>query len=418
MIERYFDKSHVRRRLRRGPLAAVVQKYLRHLDERGYSKFTIQQYVQAAEHFANWLVTKQRIVQSANDAWVAEFLEVHLPRCSCAIPRCRTPVTVRAALHQLLETVGVDRGARSATNALCPLEMAIGKFESYLVNIRGLAQATRTYCVAEVRLLLIMKFKNGPIKLESFTPGDMRDFMKTRTLNRSPGSANQIATAIRSFVRYLCLLGVASDAWKAAVPRAACWRLAHLPRVLTVEEVAAFLAAFDQSCPQGKRDYAIALCLLQLGLRAAEVAALKLEDVSWRESVLTISPGKSRRGARLPLPASVARALADYLRRGRPKTPERTLFVHHRAPRGRAIEPTTVRSAVRLAYARAGLDPKLTGTHVLRHTAATRMLRAGVSMKEIADLLRHRSLDTSAIYAKVDIDALTGVALPWPEVRP
>jgi integrase len=233
----------------------------------------------------------------------------------------------------------------------------------------------------------------------------------------TPSSTNSVVNAIRSFIRYLQLRGIGSSAWVAAVPRAAVWRLAQVPEVLTDEEVSAFLAAFDRTCAHGRRDYAIAVCLLDLGLRAGEVADLTLADVDWRAGTLTIAAGKSRRASKVPLPARVARALADYLRHGRPETSDRALFVHHRPPRGRRIGPAVVRSAVRLAYARAGLDSRLTGTHVLRHTAATRMLRAGVSMKEIADVLRHRSLDASAIYTKVDLPELAAVALPWPKVR-
>jgi integrase len=187
---------------------------------------------------------------------------------------------------------------------------------------------------------------------------------------------------------------------------------------LSDTELAAFLVAFDRTTDLGRRDYAIAVCLVVLGLRAGEVAAITLDDIDWRASTLAIPTSKGRRGTRMPLPAQVATALADYLRRGRPPTDERAVFVHHRAPRGARGGASLIRIAVRRAYARAGLDPRLTGTHVLRHTAATRLLRAGASMKEIADVLRHRSLDTSAIYTKVDRIALQGVALAWPEVQP
>jgi len=148
--------------------------------------------------------------------------------------------------------------------------------------------------------------------------------MRGKTL--TPASVNVVATAVRSFGRYLQLRGIGA-VWIAAVPRAADWRLARIPRVLTDEEVDALLASFDRTRPQGRRDYAIAQCLLGLGLRASEVAGLKLADVDWRAGILTLPAGKTRRASRLPLPASVARALADYLRYGRPKTSDRALFV-------------------------------------------------------------------------------------------
>jgi integrase/recombinase XerD len=295
-------------------------------------------------------------------------------------------------------------------------ELAVAAFERYLIDVCGTSPATRRYYVREARALLAMKFGDGDAVVTALRPQDMRVFVEQRARSLSPRSTNVVATAVRSLIRYLRFRGIASDAWLAAVPRAASWRLAHLPRALTDDEVDAFVRSFDRKNARGCRDYAMALCFLQLGLRASEVAALTIDDVNWRERILAISPGKTRRGSTLPLPNSVARALADYLRRGRPKTSERALFVRHRPPRGRPVDPSSVRCAVRQAYARAEMDPRLTGTHVLRHTAATRMLRAGVSMKEIADVLGHRSIDTSAIYAKVELDTLAAVALPWIEV--
>jgi site-specific recombinase XerD len=214
------------------------------------------------------------------------------------------------------------------------------------------------------------------------------------------------------------LLGFGEVRWGDAVPRAAQWRLATIPQVLSTEQLATLLSAFDRSSASGRRDYAIALCFARLGLRASEVAAVRLDDINWRASVLTVAAGKSRRVDRLPLPAPVATAVAAYLRRGRPATSVREVFVHHRAPIGAPLGATGVRGAMRRAYQRAGFDPRMTGTHVLRRTVATRLLRAGASMKEIADVLRHRALDTTAIYAKVDLPALRMVALPWPEVTP
>ena len=293
----------------------------------------------------------------------------------------------------------------------------VAAFDQHLKDTCGAAPATRRYYVREARALLVIEFGDGLVDLETITPTGARSLVLMRAKRLQPASANVVTTAIRSFLRYLQLLGIGSGVWAAALPRAANWRLASLPRVLTDEEVDAFLASFDRTRGHGRRDYAIALCLLDLGLRASEVAELALADVDWRIGTLTFAAGKSRRGGRLPLPIRVAHALAEYLRHGRPETTDRGLFVHDRPPRGRRIGPATVRSAVRLGYARAGLDPRLTGTHVLRHTAATRLLRAGASMKEIADLLRHRCLDSSAIYAKVDMTALSAVALPWPGVR-
>jgi integrase/recombinase XerD len=417
MIEQFFRKPHTRRRLQEGPLADIVRDYLGCLGDRGYSTSTIHQYVHATEHFGRWLTRAGRSVADSDAAVVEEFLSRHLSRCRCRMVRTRTIHTVRAALHRLLAVIGVHRRLRDEA-APRAIDTIVDDFERHLTDTCGTAPATRRYYLREARAFLAMQFGDRRIDLVAVTATVARAYVTMRAQGLTPASINVVVTAVRSFGRYLQLRGIAAGDWAAAVPRAADWRLARVPRALTSEEVDALLAAFDRTRAHGRRDYAIALCLLDLGLRASEVAHLSLADVDWRSGILTISAGKTRRGGSVPLPVRVARAMVDYLRHGRPETSDRALFVHHRPPRGRGIGPTVVRSAMRLAYARAGLDSRLTGTHVLRHTAATRLLRAGVSMKEIADLLRHRSLDTSAIYAKVDLPALAAVALPWPEVRP
>jgi integrase/recombinase XerD len=417
MIDQYFEKPHVRRRLKRGPMAEIAPDYLKQMEMLGYGKQTIQQYVQAVEHFAGWLEKRGERLDRADATRVGTFLTRHLPHCQCPALRNRSLPTVRAALYQLLDVLDVDRREPKRAASSRSYDCVVDDFERYLVDVCGAATATRRYYVREARALFAMKFGDGEVTLTALRPNDMRAFVDERARSLSPRSSNVIATAVRSLIRYLRLRGIASDAWLAAVPRAASWRLAHLPRALTDDEVEAFVRSFDRKSERGRRDYAMALCFLRLGLRACEVAGLTVDDVNWRAGVVTISPGKTRRGKTLPLPNSVARALAEYLRHGRPKTLERALFVHHRPPRGQRVSASAVRSAVRQAYARAKIDSRLTGTHILRHTAATRLLRAGVSMKEIADILGHRSIDTSAIYAKVDIDALAAVALPWIEVQ-
>ena len=159
-------------------------------------------------------------------------------------------------------------------------------------------------------------------------------------------------------------------------------------------------------------------CMAELGLRACEVAALSIDDFDWRAGTITVPATKTRREDVLPLPASVARAVLAYLRRGRPTSRTRRVFVHHVAPVGEGAGASVVRQAVRAACARAGLDRKLSCPSVFRHTVATRLLRAGSTIKEVADVLRHRGIDTVAIYAKVDLPALRSVALPWPEGTP
>jgi integrase len=199
----------------------------------------------------------------------------------------------------------------------------------------------------------------------------------------------------------------------AALPRVAQWRHSRLPQGLSADEIQLLLGAFDRTSATGKRDYAITRCLVDLGLRRTEVAHLRLDDVDWQAGTLHFC-AKGKRIDILPLPDATGAAIMDYLRNGRPRTTRRELFVRHRPPNNAPADLDIIRNAVRYAARRCGLEHRVRGTHILRHTVACRMVQSGARFKEIADLLRHRSLDTTTIYAKVDLAGLSRVAMPWP----
>ena len=212
------------------------------------------------------------------------------------------------------------------------------------------------------------------------------------------------ATAPRSAIRFTALIG--------AVSYPANWQLASLPKTLTAEEVEQLVGSLGQPGPSMRRADAIVRCALDLGLRSGEVARLSLDDIDWRAGTITLRHTKGRREDVLPLPAATGKAIAAYLKHERPKTRNRAVFVRHIAPRDEPIGPDLVRKTIRQAYARAGLP--YTRSHLLRHTMASRLLAGGSSLKEVADVLRHRSLNTTLIYAKLDSRKLVEVALPWP----
>jgi len=198
----------------------------------------------------------------------------------------------------------------------------------------------------------------------------------------------------------------------AAIPRAAHWRLASLPEVLSDAEIDELLGSFDPPFRSHRRAFAMVRCLTDLGLRCSEVAGLRLEDINWHDGTLRLAGTKTRRVDTLPLPDATGAAIAAYLREERPRTSNRAIFVRHVAPYDTPIKSLVVQRAVRAAYRRCGW--KRSRVHIIRHSVASRLLRAGTPMKEIADVLRHRSLDTSAIYTKIDLSRLASVALPWP----
>jgi integrase len=210
----------------------------------------------------------------------------------------------------------------------------------------------------------------------------------------------------------LCEAGIVD-----AVPTAPCWKLSRLPKSLTAEQASRLLDCFNRSTAIGRRDYAITLCLLRLGLRAGEVAGLSLDDIDWVHATIQIRSTKVRRASVLPLPGEVGRAVASYLRHVRPRISGRQLFVRHMTPIGVPFTGSAVRAVVRKTFRQAGIDVPSHGTHVLRHTAATLMMQRGATIKEVADVLRHRTIDTTIVYTKVDLPTLSSVALPWPEVQ-
>jgi site-specific recombinase XerD len=222
-----------------------------------------------------------------------------------------------------------------------------------------------------------------------------------------------MVTSLRSFFRFLRQRGHLTTDLASAVPSVANWRLSHLPKSLAPEQVENLLASCDQSKTKGQRDYTILLLLARLGLRAGEVVAMTLDDLDWETGTLLVR-GKGNRQERLPLPQDVGSAVVDYLRHGRPRCATRRLFVRLKAPLCGFSSSVAVGDVVRRALARSGLDPTFKGTHLFRHSLATRMLRGGASLGEIGDVLRHCRPETTQIYAKVDLGALRSLAPPWP----
>lgn len=401
--------------VRSSVLGPIVETYAEYLTHHGYAACTIGDYLRCVTHFARW-VSKQRVeLHGIDEGVVRRFITTHLPVCRCPSPCPRTPANNRPGLRHLVRVLRL-KNCIPPRSALVPeaVQEELEHFESYLRDVRGLAPATRLYRLRYVREFLLDQFDHRPIELARLKARDICRFVTARAASNKPRTAGIIGDCLRSYFRFRRLQGQPTEVLVAAVPRVAHWRLASVPESLTDAEIDNFLNAFDRTSSTGRRDYAMARCLADLGLRASEVAYIQLEDLNWREGTLRIAKAKAKRTSVLPLPAATGRAIADYLRFGRPKTESRALFVRHRAPRDEPVGPSLVRNAVRCAYARCGLADRWTGTHVLRHSTASRLLKAGASLKDIADLLRHRSLNTTTIYTKVDLPRLAAVAMPWP----
>jgi site-specific recombinase XerD len=396
--------------------AAPFADYAAYLASHGYTVSVTSRYLSGAAHFLYWLKRHRYRTADIDEALIGRFLARHLPTCRCPKPcvRGRGRVIVPFALGRLLEVLR-DQGwiARAAPPPSGSLEAELGEFERHLVEVCGLSASTRIGYLRHIRRFLGARFDAQRIDFTALSGHDVRRFIKQHSTHWQPISRRSLGVAMRSYLRFKAINGTSVETLMAAIPQPAHWRLAGLPQALTQAEVERFLGAFDRTRVTGLRDYAIARCLTDLGLRAIEICSLRLEDINWGEGTLAIH-GKGRRVDFLPLPNTLGRAIAQYLRRGRPPSRIRTLFLPHRAPRDQPIRCSAIYMALREVARGCGLEDRFSGARLLRHTLATRLVERGASLKTIADLLRHRSLDTTTIYAKVDLPALARVALPWP----
>jgi site-specific recombinase XerD len=418
MIEDFLHRPWVVAQLHASALGPDLDALTDELQSLGYSVATIQNHLHAAGHLAYWL-TRQRIaVRSLSEATIHQFVERHLPHCRCPIPRASAPDFGGVAPHLLKVLQARGRILLPRAPKPTPIEVILQTFTEHMQTDRGAAPTTCERHVREIRPLLKQTYGTRPFDFSRLTPSVLRTFVAERAARHSARAGRRTASALRNFLRFLHLQGLSDGFLVHAVPTVRTVRRSTLPIPLTSVQLHQLLTGIDQAKPAGLRDYAMILCLARLGLRAKEVADLTLDNIDWRAGTITIASSKVRRTSVLPLPKPVGSAIAVYLRKQRPPTSARQVFVRHFVPVGKPLRSANVVCAVQKAFQRTGLNVPSQGAHTLRHTAATEMVRAGVSLKAIADVLRHRSIDTTAIYTKVDLPRLREVALPWPEVGP
>jgi site-specific recombinase XerD len=390
-----------------------VDAFAGYLDERGYAAQTTTSYFGCLAHFGSWMQGQQLPVQSLGEDRVAEFLNNHLPRCDCAAPVVRVRPELRAALGHLLIVLRANAVLPERLPGTTPVEEELRRFDERMERVQGLAPKTRTQYLRTVRRLLAEQFGDRAIDFDAVTPERVRRFVASqRELYSTPDSAATLISALRGYFRFRATCGDRVHALIGVLSYPANWRLASLPQGLSDAEVQQLVDSLGWVGPSARRADAMVRCALDLGLRSGEIAKLSLDDIDWQTGTMTLRRTKSRREDTLPLPPTAGRAIADYLRYERPPSASRALFVRRIAPCDRPLGADCVRKTIRQAYARAGLP--YTRSHLLRHTMASRLLASGSSLKEVADVLRHRSLNTTLIYAKLDSRNLSAVALPWP----
>ncbi len=408
-------KSTRRNWLLESPLGPVIPSFISALRHQHYADHTIAAYLQAIAHVGFWMGAEGVSLQNLDERFIRRFLVQHLPACACPISHSSRQADVRAACNHLLALLRLDHWLpASAGEEKTPTDVELGQFCHYLENICGLAATTCKYRVKHVREFLVRHFGTGAVDLGKLQPEHIEAFVTGFIGRWTPASLHVLSGSLNSYLRFRALSGDCVDALQAAIPHPALWIRGPLPKALSETQLAAFLATFDRSTPTGRRDYAVARCLADLGLRGQEVAGLCLDDVDWRSGSVTIRASKNKRVQRLPLPPLAGEALAEYLRTGRPETRLRSIFVRHRAPVDKPLSIAAIRNIANRAWVRCGLYGQFHNTHVLRHTLASRLHEAGTPVKGIADILRQQTLDTAASYVRIDQERLRLVALPWP----
>ena len=382
-----------------GPLAPWFDGMATRLAELGYARGTSLNHLRLVAKLSAFL---DRRGLSANDVSPVVLEQF----CLSLRQKGRTKPTVKTFVwfEQFLGDVGLWS---PVVLPLSETEELIERYRRFMLKERGVAQDTVDNYVRALKPFLA---EHSDRPLHELGAGDVSRFMTRACRRLSPRGLERLASALRSFFGFALREGLTTCLLGNAVPSAARWSVAGLPRGLTPAELEALLASCDRATTTGRRDYAILVLLVRLGLRAAEVAALRFDDINWRAAEIVVR-GKGYTEERLPLPADVGKAIAAYLRHGRPRRPEREVFLRAYAPL-RGLAPEGVSEVVRAASERAGLGSF--GAHRLRHTAGTQILRGGGSLVEVAQVLRHRRVVTSAIYAKVDFRALRALAMPWP----
>jgi integrase/recombinase XerD len=386
----------------RGPLSEHAPGFAVFLAEAGYTPLSAANQVRVLAHLSRWMEDRGLAAGELTGLRVREFLAA---RRAAGYTCWLSERGVAPLLGCLRERGVVPEPERPA--AVTAVDVLLERYRGYLVGERGLAPGTVRYYLDEARGFLAGRERG----LGELSAAEVSGFVAAECRRRGTGSAKILVTALRSVLRFLVLEGLVMPGLQDAVPAVAGWRGGGLPKALPDGQVAALLAACDRGTATGRRDFAVLVLLSRLGLRACEAAALELDDIDWRDGTVTIR-GKGRRDERLPLPPDAGEALAGYLRDGRPAgSPGRRVFLASRTPGG-GLSADAVKAVVRYACRRAGIAEA--GAHRLRHSAATGMLRAGAPLAEIGQVLRHRSVSTTAIYAKVDHAALGQLAMPWP----
>lgn len=408
-MQESYESARAIVRAARGPLSPLLEAYVSSLIEQQYSAHSVCMKARCARDFSSWLARQGFDARDADEQAAAAF---HSERVGDRPARRDEPHALRQLLL-FLRKRGVTISSTTVGDG-APTECFVHRFKEHLLHARGLAAHTTSMYCAWARRFLNAQLGSGASELRTLRAADVLAFVQHQARIHQPGELKRMTTALRSFLTFAQFAGQVEPGIVAAVPAVASWTSTPaLPRAISTEHARRAIDSCDQRTSIGRRDYAVLLLLAQLGLRAGEVVTLLLDDMDWEAGRMRVR-GKAGREAWMPLPSDVGQAIAAYLRHGRPNTPDRHLFLRSSAPIRGLKSGMAIASIVARALRRSGLDTPRRGAHQFRHALAAQMLRRGASLAEIGELLRHRSPQTTTVYARVDLAALRALALPWP----
>ena len=396
-----------------GNLSPLVAEFTRHLSELGYTALTVAGYDAAARHVAQWQTLTRAAIADIDDAVIDRFAR---HRCRCPGIRHEKHVSDKYVrrVRRFVEFLG-ERGIvqRKATSTVLVFDRRVVEFQDWLRQHRGISERTIDRH-GRMIMRLLPSLRGRP---RSWDAKLVRDVILAERKRASVVYVKTMITALRGYLRFLGAQGLCRADLDQAVPTIPQWRLSTLPRYIGASDVERLIATCDQTSPTGVRDRAILLLLARLGLRAGDILSLHVTDIDWQEATFSVR-GKGRRETRLPLPQDAGDAVLAYLDQARPRVAGGLIFFMSNAPIRPLTGSSAVSNIVRSAIRKAGIATPSKGANLLRHSAATAMLRGGATLDMVGAILRHRSPNVTAHYAKVDIRMLQQVAQPWPGYAP
>ena len=407
-VEEYLRGSTLFRRLKSGPHGRLVERFAARLVEDSLVRLGTWRCLNVVGGLLSWIDRRRFALADVDERMIERYLRHRAGRQSI---HPGDPAALKRWLA-VLRSEGVI--APAVPTALTSHDQIFKAFDEYLQTERGLARKSIIRHLPIIRRFLQEVCPGGADDLGKVNQEDVIGYVERHATDWSPKTGRVMCWSLRAFFRYLHHQGLDSRALADCVPSIRRWKLANLPTYLPAAQVQKALDGCDRTTLIGQRDYTVLMLLARLGLRAAEVATLDLDDVDWRAGEMLVR-AKGRQRARIPIPPDVGAAIVGYLRSGRPKSSSRRLFVRTLAPHVGFASGCAITMIAKAALDRVGIEGCAhRGAHIFRHSLATELLRSGATLSEIGQLLRHESRDTTRIYAKVDIEALRAVSQPWP----